>query len=143
MAYQPSSYTQNQTPMTYQPLPYAQNQTLAVDQCVHNHDPAYGQNYPWLEALGHGRLMRTWFKEPADKKEFTLYDSHWWDEHCQVVSHGENLYQSHVNTFTGPQRTIAMFFEFEDGQLVEAEPYHYALEHYHFNGVWPAGYAIK
>lgn len=102
---------------------------VLCSDCIETHDQKYGQNYVWLDALGHGPVQLVWFSEPADSNEFILYTTEWWKAHCKAVSHDENLFEAHYNAFVNPETRFAkMVFLFEDGTLKEANEEFYRLE---------------
>lgn len=134
--YQSNGYQSNgyQSNGEYQNGGYQSERQAYCEKCLLTHDEVYGNNYVWLDVLGHGRVVRVWFKEPVDSKEFVLYNTKWWETHCRVVDHGSNLYDSHVRAFVDPKTRFArMLFLFEDGSLIEANEEFYRLEQEYFN----------
>jgi len=66
----------------------------------------------------------------TDSNQYILYNTKWWETHCKVVSHGNNLFQAHYDAFVDPiKRFVRMIFLFEDGSLIEANEEFYRLEH--------------
>src|SRR5437868_8094101 len=76
-------------------------------KCLLTHDQKYGQNYIWLDVLGHGSVRVVYFEEPVSSGDFKLYDSKWWKTHCKAVSHGEDLYEAHVKAFVNKDTRFA------------------------------------
>jgi len=108
-------------------------ETVCVS-CLATHDEKYENNYPWLSALGHGKVIYAFFEEPVSSGKFKVYDSKWWKVHCDKVSHGNDLYQAHVEAFINPETRFArMFFRFEDNTLMEANEEFYRLEQEYYN----------
>jgi hypothetical protein len=103
-------------------------------ECVETHDQKYGQNYIWLDALGHGPVKTVWFCEPANSNEYILYTTEWWEIHCKVVSHSKNLFDEHYKAFVNPQTRFArMIFLFEDNTLRDANEDFYRLEQEYYD----------
>ena len=104
------------------------------EDCFESHDQAFPNNYIWLTEFGHGRVDLVWFCEPPESKEFVLYTPKWWQTHCSKISHGEDLYESHVKAFVDPETRFArMIFLFEDGSLIEADEEFYRLEQEYYD----------
>lgn len=111
-----------------------QQNDIICDECVETHDQKYNRNYEWLDVLGYGPVELVWFTEPANSNEFVLYTTKWWETHCKVVSHGNNLYQAHYDAFVNPKTRFArMIFLFQDGTLKEADSEFYRLEQEYYD----------
>lgn len=103
------------------------------NRCASMHEDI-GDNYVWLQALGHGPVINIWFQEPLDGP-IRLYDRHWWEVHCKAIKHGKDLVEDHINAFINPEtRSIRLFFLFKDGTLTEPTPIFYQLENDYING---------
>ena len=99
--------------------------------CIKTHSQNY-EDYPWLNILNHGKVIKVEFQEPIGGK-WTLYDDHWWKIHCKVINHSKNLYESHVNAFINPNTRFAKLrFYFEDKTIMEPTPEFYKLEDDYF-----------
>ncbi|CAK7994678.1 Hypothetical protein POVR1_LOCUS202 [uncultured virus] len=108
--------------------------TNLQEDCLETHDQRYGNNYVWLEALGHGSVINVWFEEPVGSSNFQLYTTNWWRTHCEMVSHGDDLLEAHVEAFVNPETRFArMLFHFEDGSLIEATEKFYQLEQEYYD----------
>lgn len=90
-----------------------------------------GINYEWLKVLGHGELVNVWYKEPVDTGEWKLYTDEVWKTHCDVIDHGKNLFESHMEAFVNPETAFAGLV-FEDGTLLEPGADFYILEEEYF-----------
>jgi len=97
--------------------------------CVVQHSQ-HGNDYGWLNVLGHGKVLKVEFKEPVDKGTWRLYDDKWWGVHCGVIDHRPNyLVESHVKAFVDTfSRFAIMRFTFEDGTVMEPTKYFFELE---------------
>jgi hypothetical protein len=101
--------------------------------CVDYRDEL-GSNYIWLQKLGHGSVEDIWFEEPVDSNNWTGYDKSWWETHCLVVSHGEDLVESHFDAFVDPETRFArLMFLFKDRTLMEPTKEFYELEFDYFH----------
>lgn len=117
-----------------------QDEDVICSDCLETHDQQYDQNYVWLDVFGHGPVDRVWFCEPPESHEYVLYTTKWWETHCKVVSHYDDLYEAHVKAFVDPKTRFArMIFLFEDGSLIEANEEFYRLEqeYYDHHGLCP------
>ena len=84
--------------------------------------------------MGHGHVIKVWFEEPVGSSKFVLYTTKWWETHCEVVSHGKNLYNAHIKAFVDPKTRFArMLFEFSDGSLIEGNKQFYQLEQEYYD----------
>jgi hypothetical protein len=105
---------------------------LCERNCVYAHIMR-GDNYMWLKPLGHGRVNKVEFQEPAGSGPWTEYDEKWWKAHCDVIDHDpDRLVESHVKAFIGPDRIIDLRFTFEDGTVMAPTRQFYELEAAHF-----------
>lgn len=100
---------------------------IKCQECVKSHI-SEGDNYSWLELLGHGKVMKVFFEEPVGSGKWILYDDHWWEVHCNVIDHGDNLYNSHMKAFVLPGRFARLLFVFEDLVQMEPDDLFYRLE---------------
>ena len=102
--------------------------------CVLTHDQKQFNNYEWLNVLGHGRVIKVWFEEPVNSKNFRFYTTKWWETHCKVVSHGKDLYEAHVKAFVDPEKRFArLLYLFEDDSLIESDEQFYRLEQAYYD----------
>lgn len=93
-----------------------------------------GNNYIWLNSLGHGRVVDVWFEEPVNSCKWRLYDEYWWAVHCKAIKHDKNLVDSHVKAFVNKRTRFAkLLFLFDDGTLMEPTKEFYELEDEWFN----------
>jgi len=92
---------------------------VKCSDCLYSHS-SEGENYCWLDLLGHGKVTKVFFEEPVGSGKWTLYDDNWWITHCNVINHSDNLYDSHMKAFVLPGRFARLLFVFED--LVQMEP---------------------
>src|SRR5438309_437377 len=74
--------------------------------CVKAHSQS-GNNYEWLDELGHGKVNKVEFEEPVGSNKWTLYTDDWWHTHCKAVSHSTDLVEAHVNAFIDPEKRFA------------------------------------
>ena len=104
------------------------------EYCLYTHDEKSEHNYIWLDVLGHGRVIQVWFEEPVGSGKYILYNTKWWKTHCEVVSHGDDLFKSHCEAFVYPETRFAkMLFLFENKQLIEGNERIYKLEQDYFD----------
>jgi len=104
--------------------------------CVQSHSQN-GDDYVWLNELGHGKVDKVSFEEPVGSGNWRLYDDKWWETHCRVVDHNpNNLVNAHVNAFIDPSNRFAkMMFTFQDGTLMEPTKHFFELEQNYFKNI--------
>src|SRR5579872_580149 len=84
---------------------------------------SHSQNHTWLNELNHGKVLKVEFEELINSNNWNIYNDKWWEIHCKVINHVENLIDSHVL----PSRTIKLLFYFEDGTIMEPNKTFYEL----------------
>lgn len=100
--------------------------------CYNSHVPS-GDNYKWLNALGHGKVMGIQFEEPINSGLWRNYTDDIWKIHCKVIDHRPSkLVQSHVDAFVGNNRFANLRFTFEDGSVLAPTKDFYELEKQYF-----------
>jgi hypothetical protein len=104
-----------------------------VNNCVKTHSQN-GDNYVWLNVLGHGPVKKIEFEEPVGSGNWRLYTDKWWETHCKVIDHSpDNLMDAHVKAFINPKTRFARKrFTFSDGLITEPTPKFYELEQNYF-----------
>jgi hypothetical protein len=108
------------------------NKKCNVENCSFTHRQD-GLSYPWLKALGHGKLLKVEFNEAGVTKGWQIYTKHWWDIHCKAISHNpEDLKKAHIKVFVGPNAPIKLRFYFEDGTITAPTEEFYDLEEEYF-----------
>jgi hypothetical protein len=100
-----------------------------VNDCVKSHSQNAG-NYSWLAPLGHGKVLKVEFEEPANSNNWNIYSDKWWKVHCDVLDHNpDNLAESHYRAFVDPATRFARLrFTFEDGNVLDPTRQFYELE---------------
>jgi hypothetical protein len=99
-----------------------------LSACSQTHSQT-GDDYVWLNPLGHGKVTKVYFEEPVGSGKWTLYDDHWWNIHCKAIDHSpDNLVASHTRAFINPGRFARLMFFFEDGTQTEPTVQFYQLE---------------
>jgi hypothetical protein len=99
--------------------------------CIQTHSQQ-GLNYPWLTSLGKGSVVKVLFEEPVGSGKWIEYDDHWWNVHCNVINHSDDLIESHLNAFVRPSRFARLMFYFQDGSSMEPTKKFYELENEYF-----------
>lgn len=108
-------------------------QRSVCQECVISHSQK-GENYSWLNVLGHGNLVNVWYEEPVDSRNWKIYTPKVWQTHCRVIDHGDNLYEDHLRAFVNPETRFAkLLFLFEDNTLMEPTSEFYILEQIYFD----------
>ena len=103
--------------------------SACANDCVKTHSQS-GNNYSWLNVLGHGKVKEVKFEEPVDSENWKVYTDDWWKIHCKAIDHDpDNLVEAHVMAFINPnQRFAKLEFTFEDGTKMEPTRQFYDLE---------------
>lgn len=107
--------------------------------CVYAHE-FDGLNYVWLEPH-YGKVLKVEFEEPANSGKWRDYDKHWWEIHCKVIDHKENLINAHMKAFVNPETRFARLrFTFnKNSQIYQMEPdinfYKLEKEYFHKYGI--------
>ena len=104
------------------------NSNRKCKTCLDAHKQS-GDNYVWLNVLGHGDVLKIEFEEPVGSGKWVPYNDKWWETHCRVVDHRpENLVNAHVDAFINPGRFARLMFTFHDGTKMEPTVEFYQLE---------------
>lgn len=112
---------------------YDEDEKICRSNCVQSHSQQ-GEDYVWLNVLGHGHVAKVYFCEPPDSDNWRLYDDHWWKVHCKAIDHRpEYLVDAHMKAFVNPDTRFArMRFHFEDGTVTEPNKLFWELERDYF-----------
>lgn len=91
-------------------------------KCAYAHS-ASGMNYVWLEP-NYGKVLRIEYKEPAETGPWLDYTDKIWKIHCEVINHGKNLVEDHMQAFVSPRTRFAKLrFTFnKNGKIYTREP---------------------
>jgi len=123
----------NRNIILYKAESFITSTNKCIDNCVDSHSQN-GDDYMWLNQLGHGKVVNIYFEEPVNSGKWTLYDDNWWKVHCKVIDHRpDNLVKSHVDAFINPHTRFArLMFTFQDGKKMEPTKEFYELEANYF-----------
>jgi hypothetical protein len=109
---------------------YADN---CIKECVDAHDQA-GFSFPWLDELGHGKVLRVDFNEPGVTNGWQPYNKYWWNIHCKKRGwhYSDDLKKLHDALYVGINAQIKTKFYFKDGTIMEPTEKFFELEEKYF-----------